>query len=274
MTPWHSLYWTSKTTSSGPTECVAAVERALTAEGYTSYNPFGLIPAPLYNETVKLFASPQREVWGRLISADALPLAACTAASVGGVALVLALDDNGTASATVYADGASAPDPVVALQPYTQPAVEPGILAAALALPSEITTTGDGSGIPLDVLPEQYRNMADNLNPKDIEKLFEKMAGGVFRKGGDREAADELLRKAAGPDWSSGGGAAIRRLLALLTMPDDWVRPAFIPLRDAYALHARHQRKPNARLYPGDTEAMQAVPDALDYTPLFVGKDT
>ncbi len=274
MTPWHSLYWTSKATLSGPTECVASVESALTANGYTRYNPFGLIPAPLYPATVKLFASPLRDGWGRLVSTAALPDAACRAAATGGVALVLALDDDGTASVSVYANGEPAPDPVAALQPYTPPDTDPGTLAATLALPTEISDQTGNDSLALDVLPEQYRDMANQLNPQDIEKLFEKMAGSVFRRGGDREAAEELLRGAAGPDWITGGGAAIRRLLALLTVPNDWIHPAFVPLRDAYALHARRQRKPDARLYPGDDEAMRAVPDALDYIPLFVGKDT
>jgi hypothetical protein len=272
MTPWHSLYWTSKATLSTPTECVTAIASALSADGYTRYDPFGLLPAPVYPDTVKLFASPLREDWGRVVSLAALPPSAQAAASLKGVAVALSLNDTGQAAVTVYVDGAPAPDPAVALVPYANPDMTDATLAALLALPAEVTGDAPGS-LPLDVLPEPYRDMADQLNPQDIEKLFEKMAGSVFRRGGDREAAEGLLRNAAGPDWTAGGGAAIRRLLAALTLPDDWIAPAFIPLRDAYALHTRRQRKPNARLYPGDAEAMRAVPNALDYTPLFVGKD-
>jgi len=201
-----------------------------------------------------------------------LPEAAAATLSVGGIALALHLHDDGSASATVYANGAPADDPTAALAAYAAPDVDAGTLAAALALPTGATDVAT-SAVPLGLLPDHYRKMADRLKQQDIDKLFNKMAGGVFRKGGDREAAEDLLRQAAGPDWSAGGGAAIRRLLATLTVPDDWIDPAFVPLRDAYALHARRQRKPNARLYPGDAEAMQAVPDALDYAPLFMGKD-
>jgi hypothetical protein len=46
-----------------------------------------------------------------------------------------------------------------------------------------------------------------------------------------------------------------------------------VALRDSYQLHARRQRKPDARLYPGDEEAMTRVPDALDYIPVYGGKN-
>ncbi|MBL8157537.1 MAG: hypothetical protein JNM70_25480, partial [Anaerolineae bacterium] len=44
-------------------------------------------------------------------------------------------------------------------------------------------------------------------------------------------------------------------------------------LRDAYQLHSRRQRNPNARAYPGDEAVMAAVPDALMYTPVYGGAD-
>ena len=56
-----------------------------------------------------------------------------------------------------------------------------------------------------------------------------------------------------------------------LNIPD-WRAPDFVTLRDAYALHKRRQRSPNATLYPGDAEALAAVPDALTYTPIYAGK--
>jgi hypothetical protein len=52
----------------------------------------------------------------------------------------------------------------------------------------------------------------------------------------------------------------------------DWRDPDFVTLRDAYALHKRRERSPNATLYPGDAEALAAVPDALTYTPVYAGK--
>ena len=54
-------------------------------------------------------------------------------------------------------------------------------------------------------------------------------------------------------------------------MPSDWHAPDFTTLRDAYQVAERRQRRPNAGLYPGDAEALAAVPDALAYTPVYGG---
>jgi hypothetical protein len=61
-------------------------------------------------------------------------------------------------------------------------------------------------------------------------------------------------------------------VLGGLTIPSDWQEPDFVTLRDAYQLHERRRRNPNAPLYPGDAEAMEAVSDALDYIVLYAGK--
>jgi hypothetical protein len=57
-----------------------------------------------------------------------------------------------------------------------------------------------------------------------------------------------------------------------LTIPLGWISPDFVALRDAYQLHERRRRNPNAMLYPGDAEAMAAVPNALDYAVVYAGK--
>ena len=86
-----------------------------------------------------------------------------------------------------------------------------------------------------------------------------------------RQAAQEMI---AGnmPDWDSAGGKRIRALADLLTLPSDWREPDFVALRDAYQLHDRKRRNPNATLYPGDAEAMSKVPHALNFTPVYAGK--
>ena len=47
--------------------------------------------------------------------------------------------------------------------------------------------------------------------------------------------------------------------------------PDFDSLRDAYPLHERRRRSPNARIYPGDEAIMAKVSDALLYTPVYGG---
>ncbi len=76
-----------------------------------------------------------------------------------------------------------------------------------------------------------------------------------------------------GPNWNSPGGRRLHALMRCLTVPDHWREPDFGVLRDAYQLHSRQQRKPDARLYPGDDATMNRVPDALDYVPVYGGRD-
>jgi hypothetical protein len=110
--------------------------------------------------------------------------------------------------------------------------------------------------------------MAGRLDPRQAESLFTRISGAVAQKGGADPAARELLRQ---PDWNSAGGRKIIALMDCLGIAG-WRAPDFVTLRDAYALHVRRQRSPNAKLYPGDAEALAAVPDALDYTPIYAGK--
>ena len=110
--------------------------------------------------------------------------------------------------------------------------------------------------------------MAKQVDLRQAGKLFERMSATLARKTNADPAADDLLKQ---PDWSSAGGQRIRALMDCLAVPD-WQAPDFVTLRDAYALHHRRQRSPQARLYPGDAEALAAVPDALAYTPVYGGK--
>ncbi len=98
--------------------------------------------------------------------------------------------------------------------------------------------------------------------------MFARMSGTLARKAGDSEEAREMLRQ---PDWNSSGGARIQALMHCLRIPA-WRDPDFVTLRDAYALHIRRRRSPTAVLYPGDAEALAAVPNALSYTPVYAGK--
>jgi hypothetical protein len=110
--------------------------------------------------------------------------------------------------------------------------------------------------------------LAGQVDLQQAGKLFERMSATLARKTNANPAADALLKQ---PDWSSAGGQRIRALMNCLGIPG-WQAPDFVTLRDAYALHQRHQRSPHARLYPGDAEALAAVPDALAYTPVYGGR--
>ncbi|PJF24481.1 MAG: hypothetical protein CUN53_17620, partial [Phototrophicales bacterium] len=129
--------------------------------------------------------------------------------------------------------------------------------------------------LPIDALPDDVRSalVKGQIDETRAEKLFAKMSGAVAGKvgSGDAEAAKKLLQSAQ-IDWEGSGGRRIRAALGLLGLGDALSQPDFTALRDAYTLHARKRRKPDAILYPGDAEAMAAVPDALAYAPIFAGR--
>jgi hypothetical protein len=117
--------------------------------------------------------------------------------------------------------------------------------------------------------------LAGQVNPAQAQKLFSRLTGQVMKKAGGGEEADAARALVAGSgdiNWNSAAGRRIQALMACLTVPDNWREPDFISLRDAYQLHERRRRAPNARLYPGEAETMARVPDALNYTPVYGGR--
>lgn len=252
-------------------EDIAALLRAtLIQQGYTLYDPFGLIPGKAYDHYVRLFVAPPVDGWLRVIGLPQTPL--CEALSHKAVCLALEL--NGTeATIDVYVNGQQ-PEPELALAPCVRPG---GDLHHALS--AQVLRLAQEPNDPVfDHLPDDVQSMATGVDSKQAQKMFERLSGGLMKKVGQRTgtdadslaAAHDMLGESA-PAWNSQGGQRIRALMACLTVPESWRRPDFVPLRDAYQLHRRRQRKPDARLYPGDAEAMASVPNALDYIPVYGG---
>lgn len=264
MTPsWHSLYLSCDDRQA----VVETLKQTLRQYRYELFDPFGLLPGRAYPQAVRLFVAPGEAGWVRVIGEP--DLRQLGALSRLGVCLSLGLEGD-EALIDVYAQGEQA-DPLKALAPHLQPDKTPDHLQGALsqAFPSD---PAKQDGLPLDALPDEVQSMARNVSMKHAQKMFNRLAGKLM-KGGDEEAARGLLSGHA-PDWNSAGGQRIRALMACLTVPGSWREPDFVTLRDAYQLHTRRRRNPNAMLYPGDTEAMAKVPNALDYVPVYGGKNT
>ena len=142
----------------------------------------------------------------------------------------------------------------------------------AEALPAVAET--DSGGVFAN-LPDDIQALADDVDQAQAQKMFDRLSGDLMKKvGGTQatEAAHDLIGGSA-PDWNSLGGRRLHAVMRCLTTPDQWRDPTFTTLRDAYQLHRRRQRKPDARLYPGDEDIMQRVPNALDYQPVYAGRD-
>jgi hypothetical protein len=267
--PWNSLYFPSEDRET----IAAALRDSLTALGYELHDPFGLIPGKAYGQTIRLFVAPSGGGWTRVLGApDAGQFAYV---SERFPCLYLALDGE-TATIAAYAEGRPAPIEV-ACAPYLKPGyiaddLKQVMVGARHALPLQ----DKQSSFPLDALPDEVKSMAKGVNPEQAGAMFNRLTGQLMKKiGGGNAQADAARALIAGaPAWESAGGAQIRSLAACLTLPENWRSPDFTAVRDAYQLHNRRANNPNARLYPGDDVIMAQVPHALDYTPIYGGKNS
>ena len=271
-----TITWNSLHLSCADTAVITPhIQQILTEQGYTLFDPFGDKRTPPYADSVRLFVSPVVNGWTRIIGTitpdGSLQAALLPALSALGLTLALTLHNDGNAEIAIYAD--QNPADWHALEPHLKPNQTLNALQRASSAHYTPGKQSD-SVIPMDVLPPEVQNMAQNLNPRHINRMFNKAMKSISKRmGSDQDAARDLL-SGSQPDWTSSGGQRLRAVMACLTTPDGWMTPDFVTLRDAYQLHRRRQRKPDAALYPGDAEALAAVPDALDYTPIYGGKPT
>lgn len=259
MTAFCSLYLP------GVAPIADSIRTALAALGYEFYDPFGLIPGKAFPHVARLFVAPPRGGWMRVLVVPETASLDALLPSLSRLAPCLLVSLDGDDAHIEACAGEKPAAPEIAFSAYARDA---GCLRSALEdalVPTDSRAVG---GVPLDALPDDVRALAGSLDPRQTESLFARISGTVARKSGADPAARDLLRQ---PDWNSVGGRRIAAVMDCLGVPN-WRDPDFVTLRDAYALHHRRRQRPNATLYPGDTEALAAVPDALDYTPIYAGK--
>jgi hypothetical protein len=268
-TSWNSLFWLSN-----DSEGVArALCDSLTALGYELFNPFGLIPGKAYPHSVRLFVALPVDGWVKVIGA--LDERQLSLLKTHNPYLYLTLNED-QAAIRVFVDG----QPVEA-EPILVNHLKPGLTAAdlqaALRRPhiAKVSPLDEAvGGVPMEALPQDVQALARQVNPRDAQRLISRLSEGLLKRtGGEAQAsaARALIEDPHEPDWNSPGGILIRALMNCLTLPINWREPDFITLRDAYALHERKRRNPNARAYPGDDDVMAQVPDALSYIPVYGG---
>lgn len=266
MSRWNSLYLPLNDSAS----VVTALRDLLTEPTYSPYDPFGALPGRSYPQAVKLFVAPSAEGWTRIIAADDVPANALQSIqetlSKSALCFTVLLD-KGESQIAVYTDSSQV-DPLVALKPYLRDGVTPDMLRDALTRPYKANNPKE-SPIPKGALPSNIQSMAGQLNPRQVNSLFNRMSKQLVGRE-QRQAAQSLL-VAAAPDWDSVGGQRITGVMNCLTIPQNWRDPDYVTLRDAYQSYSRTRRNPNARLYPGEADTMDAVRDALEYVPIFAG---
>ncbi len=248
---WSSLYFR--------TDDMAAVTKALTAAasiaGYTAFNPFTGAPSRTWPKVLRLFVAPAQGGWVRVLgqpdSAMLSDLSFCAPllwAELEG--------DRGRLDAWEHGKAKRVED-IFGLAPADTDTLPP------------TAPVPDTGGNVFDALPEDVKAM--NTNPKQAQAMLDRLSGGLLKKAGGDQAAAAAALQGNPPQWDSREGRRVAALLDGLGIPN-WAQPDFITLRDAYQLHLRRQLRPSATLYHGDQEAMDAVPNALDYEPVYAGK--
>lgn len=237
---------------------IAGVRDFLTSTGYTAYDPFDLIPGASYPITVKAFVAPPAEgtrwMWTRIILSEAVP------------GLKAALEPIAPTYLLNSADYTS--------DDTTQPSIETQLRGVSLPVGTPVSPA-NLVGVKLSDLPDDVQAMAGGIDLKNAGAMADKILGTLGGRLGASDADAAAARAMLVPqsiDWSKGTGAWLSDQAAFLELPPNWRTPDFVTLRDAYAVHKRLQWSPKAKLYEGDADVRDAVPNALDYTPIFAGK--
>ncbi|MBL8145086.1 MAG: hypothetical protein JNL34_01760 [Anaerolineae bacterium] len=248
---WSSLYFRS-----GDAAAISeSLAQAASAAGYNLFNPFSGAPGRSYPNAVRLFISPVRDGWVRVLGQPDPALLPAVSQSAPLVWTVLV----GSATRVeAWANGAQGS--VESIFGITPPDGDDLPAAGPVQTPAPTVF----AALPADI-------QAMNANPKQAQAMLDKLSGGLLKKAGGDQAAAVAALQGNPPDWNSRDGRRLAALLTALGIPA-WGNPDFVPLRDAYQVLSRLQRRPSAALYAGDREAMDAVPDALDYRPVYAGK--
>ncbi len=277
--PWHSLFL--RTTRAEPV--IDALREALAARGYMPYDPFpgGTGTPPKLAANVRQFVAPPLAGWVRVLGApddDVLP---DFQARIARPVLVGWLTETDGGFALLH-DGARLTDPD-AFAEFLRPAAGPDMLRKAFA--GDLTVAPVEPDEPpvavlgADGLPPELEQFAQQqgVDAQKANKLAERLGGkllGRFTGGADdaeTREAQALLAGAGGDLWNSLHGQRVRAIAGVLNLPENWRAPTWQQVRDAYQVFRLRERSPRMMLMPGDREAMDAVPDALDYTPVYMG---
>jgi hypothetical protein len=274
---WYRLFvW-----SNDAAHVATALRTPLEALDYVPFDPFpgGTGTPPGLTYTVRLFvALPQRD-WITVLGEYPVDLLPDFNREIGAPVVVgwLTEADGGLA---LYQDGARRDDPA-AFAPYLRPGQPPDVLPRAFAGEIKVDVLERDQPpvavLGADALPPELQQLAQDqgADPVKASKMFQKVSNKLLKRMGSGEEQEQAraMFMGSGQDvWNSLNGQRIRAIISLLTLPDNWRVPSLQTMRDAYQVHRLRQRAPRLMLMPGDQETLDAVPDALDYTPVYLGR--
>jgi hypothetical protein len=278
---WHSLY--VPTADAAPV--AQALHALLTAQGYQDFDPFpgGSGTPPGLSTTVRLFVAPPQDGWVRVLG-QLTPDAAPELSTHTGQPVIdawLTDEDGGFA---LYWNGARHDDPA-SFAAYLLPGRADSDLDRAFAgkLDVPVLDSGDLPGVVgSEVLPSEVRDQVKEKGmPRGANWLSRQLGNRVLRQIAreenvdpeEVEAARAMVMSGAGQDiWNSLNGQRVRAIASVLSLPANWREPAWQTVRDAYHMHRLRERNPRMPLLPGDDDTLKAVPDALAYTPVYMGR--
>lgn len=247
---WSSLYLHT----TDPAAVASTLERAAALAGYSAFNPFTGPPGRSWPKVLRLFVAPAQGEWVRVLGQ---PDSALLRELSFLAPLLWAGLEGERGRLDAWAQGQhERVEAVFGLAPADVDTLSPSAPVAA-------------SGSVLDALPDDVKAM--NTHPQQAQAMMSRFSGGLIRKAGGDEASARAALESNPPRWDSREGRRVAALLDGLGIPN-WGQPDFTTVRDAYQLHLRRQLRPSATLYPGDQALLDAVPDALDYRPIYGGK--
>lgn len=265
---WHSLYLPTTDREAA----VAALRDLLAARGYAPFDPFpgGTGTPPGHTSNVRQFAAPPQDGWLRLLGepvADVLPELS-RALNLPVIYGWLTDDSGGFA---LYQDGARHLE-AAAFEPFLAPGITPQDVQTAFA--GKLSVAAIESGGEIEQFAQQ-QGVDQKKAAKLAARMSGKLLGGLVGSGESRAEQDQaraVLMGGGRDPWNSLHGQRVRAIAGVLKLPANWRLPSFEAVRDAYQVNRLRQRSPRMTLMPGDMDALKAVPDALEYTPIYMGK--
>jgi len=243
---------------------------ALSGLGFTQYDPFpGGSGTPVAFKTfARHFVAPASDNWVRILGqplAESLP-ALIAALSKDRAVMSVELDET-EGRVLAYVNGQPRP-----LEPFlrlgftlSEPDREPAFVRREKSS-----------------LPPELENLArqGNVNPEQASKLMNRLTGQIFGKlnrqsGGEanamRNEAQAMLTGSA-IDWTSSAARRLTATVESLRLPENWREPSLEVLKDAYQVARRLRKNPKASLMADEKQALDAVPNAGDYLPVYMGR--